>query len=506
MMVGNDIRHDTRVLKTALALADGGVDVSILGYSSSGVREESRLGTVRIIRVPVDWQLRNRLWAKQERARGRRIFHGSFDKAGLRLVALAGRLRAAEASEIGGPDNRARALISRGSLAIAARRRKYGSVLARRETRLRAALSTWLENQEAGASWRRLLPEIDDYELAFASVVDALEWDVIHAHDVHLVGVASRAVARRRARGKPGDAESCWVYDAHEFVAGLSVYPPRTKRKVAAYLDLEREYARDAAGVITVTEPLALELQRRYRYPVTPAVVMNSPALGDEAHRIDVGIRAVCGLPDNVPLVVYSGGVTAARGIDTAVEALPRLSGVHLAVVCVPHARVKPAIQLAARAEALGVRDRLHLLDPVPPDQVSSFVASADVGIIPLRHFGSHEVALANKLFEYTHAGLPVLVSDCRAQAEFVRTNGLGAVHVADDPDSYAIELSGVLDRVPEIRRQIAALRGLLEPYSWTHQERNLRDFYRQIFDDPTGITEPAAPSTLNDVLRADPF
>ena len=49
----------------------------------------------------------------------------------------------------------------------------------------------------------------------------------------------------------------------------------------------------------------------------------------------------------------------------------------------------------------LGVGDRLHLLDPVRPDEVSAFVASADVGLLPLRHFGSHEMALANKLFEY---------------------------------------------------------------------------------------------------------
>jgi len=53
MLVGNDIRNDTRVLKSALALSDGGLEVTVLGYASGGVREEAMLGEVRIIRVPV---------------------------------------------------------------------------------------------------------------------------------------------------------------------------------------------------------------------------------------------------------------------------------------------------------------------------------------------------------------------------------------------------------------------------------------------------------------------
>ncbi len=498
MMVGNDIRHDTRVLKTALALADGGVDVTILGYASSGAREESHLGPVRIVRVPVAWRLRDRMWARQRAARERRLFHGALDQRGRRLAALEAGLRAREAEQLGGRGRRARAVVGRASAKVAAVRQRYGSGIARRETAWRSDFETWLAGQDTGASWRRIIPEIDDYELAFGPAIDELDWDVIHAHDVHLVGVATRAVARRRARGGPGDADARWVYDAHEFVAGLSVYPPRTKRKVAAYLDLEQEYVRGASGVVTVTEPLAVELQRRYRLPDTPTVVMNSPVLGDATRDIEVGIREACGLAPDVPLMVYSGGVTVARGIDTAVEALPQLDGVHLAVVCVPHHKVTPATLLAEKAAQLGVADRLHLLDPVPPDQVSSFVASADVGIIPLRHFGSHEVALANKLFEYTYAGLPVLVSDCKAQAEFVSRHGLGGVHTADDPDSFAAALRDVLDRASQIRRTIADSPGLLEPYSWPHQEKNLRDFYRRLLRDPDGIVEPAASSTLD--------
>jgi len=344
------------------------------------------------------------------------------------------------------------------------------------------------------ASWRRVLPEITDYERAFGPVIDALGWDVIHAHDVHLMGIAKQAVARRRARGE----SAAWIYDAHEFVAGLSVYGSRTRRRVAGYEDLEREFISDASGVITVSEPLAQELQRRYQLPSRPAVVMNSPVLGAAARPIEVGIRAAIGLADGIPLIVYSGGVTAARGVGTAVAALPKLPGVHLAVVCVPNTATGAVEALAAQAASLEVGDRLHLLEPVRPDEVSAFLASADVGLLPFRHFGSHEVALANKLFEYLYAGLPVLVSDCKAQAEFVRAHGVGAVHIAGDASSFATELRGLLAHRAVVAQVIGHSPDLLEPFAWERQEDTLRSFYRELLGSPDAVVEPTVSSTLD--------
>ncbi len=492
MMVGNDIRHDTRVLKTALALADGGLDVTILGYASSGRREETRLGPVRILRVPVAWRLRDQRARKVAESQ-QRAFSLAVDANERRLIDLRANLRAREAAELGGPRRALRARTAAAMRQTARVRNAVDRRIGRLESRGRNYAHRWLAQHPIGASWRDVLPEIDDYELAFQPVIDQLEWDVIHAHDVHMVGIASRAVARRKARGRAGR----WIYDAHEFVAGLSTYPARPPRKVAAYLDLEREYVHDADAVITVTEPLAQELKIRYGLTERPAVVMNSPVLGDGVRGVEVGIRADCGLADGVPLLVYSGGVTVARGVDTAVDALPLLPGVHLAVVCVPHREIGPAKALTAQAERLGVADRLHLLDPVAPDQVSSYVASADVGIIPLRHFGSHEVALANKLFEYLYAGLPCLVSDCKAQAEFVTQHGVGGVHEAGSAASFAQAAQSVLERAAQLRAAIAACPDLLVPYAWERQEIALRDAYRRLFG-ADAVAEPATSSTLD--------
>src|SRR5690606_12587088 len=112
---------------------------------------------------------------------------------------------------------------------------------------------------------------------------------------------------------------------------------------------------------------------------------------------------------------------------------------------------------LRVHARERGVADRVHFLDPVPPADVVAELASADVGVLPLRHFGSHEVALANKLFEYLHAGLPMVVSDCAAQEQFVRRFGLGEVHPAEDSGALAAAVRSVLVDLPVWRAAVEA-------------------------------------------------
>ncbi len=179
--------------------------------------------------------------------------------------------------------------------------------------------------------------------------------------------------------------------------------------------------------------------------------------------------------------------------METAVEALTRLPQAHLAVVAVPSVHSPAVAAVRARAEQLGVHDRLHVVPGVPPDQVVAFLSSADIGLIPLRHYGSHEMALANKLFEYLHAGVPMVVSDCRAQADFVREHGLGEVHLAGDGADLAAAVTRALERREEIRARMADP-GLLARYTWDAQAQVLQGLYRELLPGH-GLRAEAAPS-----------
>ena len=104
-----------------------------------------------------------------------------------------------------------------------------------------------------GVRWRRISPELRDFELAFGPVIDHLEPAVIHAHDYHIVNVASLASKRAALLGR----RVPWIYDAHEFVPGMATYGGKTPRVIASYAQVEREYIRDADAVITVSPYIA---------------------------------------------------------------------------------------------------------------------------------------------------------------------------------------------------------------------------------------------------------
>ena len=185
----------------------------------------------------------------------------------------------------------------------------------------------WLPTLSRPVRWRSVIPEADDYEAVFGELLDQLRPDALHAHDMHVIGVAARAAGRAALRGQSMQV----VYDAHEYVPGLSQYGGRTPRIIAAWAQHEREYIRTADRVVTVSPAIARTLRRRYRLDHEPTVVINSPQLIAECNEI-TDVRAAAGLPADVPLLVYSGGVTRARGVETAIAALPRPPGVHLAV------------------------------------------------------------------------------------------------------------------------------------------------------------------------------
>ena len=265
------------------------------------------------------------------------------------------------------------------------------------------------------------------------------------------------------------------VYDAIENWAGMPREEWGTVRRHEALLRLEQEYAHRAAAVLTVSEPIAEALRERLRLAERPLVVLNAPPFEAVARVPHRRVREAAGVAQGTPLAVYSGSVSAARGLDTLIRAMPLLDGVHLAVVTVPFPHPSwPALE--ALAAELGVTDRVHAVPPVDPTELIGFLQDADAGVHTLPSGSvNHEMALPNKLFEYLHAGLPLVVSDAREMAGFVREHHLGAVYRSGDPESLAAAVRQVLaDPRPDVDR----VGRLAVQYSWQAQEPQVAAAY----------------------------
>ncbi len=496
MVVANDVAHDSRVRKEAAALAVTGAQVTVLGVAANGLPSKEMAGGATILRVAVPYSLR------EERKRSRKAQrdwrpplvgykHGStYAARNQRIRAELMEVRADSGAAIG------RARSGRGNLlkfkaGVAARLlRRARWQAAQRAASARNRVGTSADRSfKSGwraydglaqrlpwpAPWRTLYPEAFDLETAFGDLIDRLKPDVVHAHGMHVIGVAVRAAGRAKLRGRDLKV----VYDAHEYIAGLAQYGAQTRRSIAAWANHEAEYIRAADRVLTVSPAIATRLQREHRLRREPTVVMNTPDPVGEAIEVP-DIRARIGLAAEVPLLVYSGGVTHAHGVQIAVQALVDLPDAHLAVVCVPAVATAAVRALQAQASQVGVGDRLHCLEPVHPDEVVAFLRTADIGLIPMLRCPSHELALPSKLFEYAFAGLPVIASDLPSVQELVDRTRIGEVFVAADPGDLVAKVRVVLGDLDSYRERVADP-SYQQDVSWAGQATKLRAVYAEL-------------------------
>lgn len=317
----------------------------------------------------------------------------------------------------------------------------------------------------------RALPVVTDVAHTLTDLLVELQPDVLHAHHPQALLAARNAL--RILRGQGRDVKL--FYDARENFAGIPELEKGLQAGHEALLACERAMIGEADVVSTVSEPIADVLQKNNRLAARPAVLLNMPPLSPLAGSRTV--RDAAGLGTDVRIALYSGTMSWARGIETIIKGIAYMpADVHLVVVSVPlpHPMIP---KLEALAAEHGVADRLSFVGPVSQDQLLHYLSGADVAIHPLPGGSpNHDAAMPNKLFEYLHAGLPLVVSDARLMAEFVTTNGVGRVFTSEDPRSFGEQVGAVLADPP-----LERVGEVASTYSWQGQEEAIISLYNNI-------------------------
>lgn len=457
----NDLVIDTRGQKVATSLARFGLDVTVVARASARAPMTETVDGYHVVRVEVPAVPLARPVPKQSEALTRSA------------ATLLAQSRTAARAAIGrGSPLRSRP--RQAARAVKLRLRRSRTLAAARAAEAAERQATeglgGPDSRAAWPTWRETLGLPIEIAEAFWPTIQALAPDVVHCHD--LDGLAAAGFAHDRLRATGSDCRL--VYDAHENWAGLPDldWIPRVH---GSLLGLERDYIAVADLVVTVSAEIAEVLERRYSLPARPLVLLNTPSSG-RGRPAGRSLRADTGVGSNVPLMVYSGSISHARRVPDLIRVLPLLPELHLAVVSVPYPH-RLAPEFEALAAELGVTDRMHIVAPVPSPQVVDYLSGATFGVHPLLPGApNHEMALPNKIFEYLHAGIPLVVSDCRTMAQFVTTNQIGRSFHFGDVDSLAAAIEEVLTGLAEGRLRPAP--DLAEQYSWEAQEPALAAAY----------------------------
>jgi glycosyltransferase involved in cell wall biosynthesis len=267
------------------------------------------------------------------------------------------------------------------------------------------------------------------HESRLARALRSLRPDILHAHDSNaLVPVAWAA----------GSLGVPYVYDAHDLWLGR---PRRERSRIYFALNqllyglVERLLIPRAAATLTVSEPIARHLRRRYRL-VRVHLVPNYPEPGRPGQRKE--LRSLVGggsIGTRGAVVLYLGGLMAGRGLEQLVDAVGMARSPELVLL----GDGPLASDLLRRAASSGAADRVHLLAPVSPEEVTAYATSADIGVSPIVPSSlNYRFSLPNKLFQYMAAGIPVVASDLPQVREVVEGAGCGIVVDTTRPAAIA--------------------------------------------------------------------
>jgi UDP-GlcNAc3NAcA epimerase len=312
------------------------------------------------------------------------------------------------------------------------------------------------------------------------AAVAAAPADIYSAKALVALPVARAAAERSGGR---------FVYD----VADLHVESGRLAAMpgpVKAYLrGREGGWMSDAAGLTTVTEPLADELVRRFGSE-RPVVVMNcrprwrpedpNPPTSERL-RAAIAAAAPTSLPD-APILLYQGSFREDQGIEELLTALTiePLRDVPVTAVFLGFGRLEAKLREAAAASP----GRIVVLPPVPSEELLEWTAGADLSFVgaPPKTINL-TLTIPNKLFESMMAGVPVVVAGETAVAALVASAGVGAVVTPWTPEAIAATIAGLLSASPDERQALrqTARTAALERYNGETEARGLVELYRRL-------------------------
>ena len=308
--------------------------------------------------------------------------------------------------------------------------------------------------------------------------------DVLHVHDLPLAKTAIRLGKRHRVPV---------VFDVHEnFPEALNVWFEWKKNPVIRlknqlffgyrrWVNFERYAVRRSDRVVAVVEEMKDRLVAKYQVPPEKITVVTN----SEYRTFKDGERVpnVYGPDAEKFIVTYTGNVGPHRGVDTVIEGMQYLKDLPVQFAIV--GRTNPAVQrtLEEMIAQYALEDHVKLYGYQPFTSFPSFMAQADVNVIP-HHSNAHtDNTIPHKIYQCMQMQRPLLVSSSAPIRRVVEETSSGLVFEAGNPRDMARQVRALYE--DEELRQRLAQNGYLAtqegPYHWEHTQAALLELYHEL-------------------------
>ncbi len=320
--------------------------------------------------------------------------------------------------------------------------------------------------------WRDRLSIFPLRPLAWAIALDEIAEPADLWHGMWAGSLPALERLRRRFGGRT-------VYDSRDVYIQARAFGSMSRPWKWLLGGLERRWARRCDAVLTVNDAYAEILEQELGI-ARPTVVRNTPGRYIPSSPPPDLLRERLSLPPSTAIVLYQGGLMSERGVEEGMEAILDVPNAVLVLMGYGSQRH----QILAIARSRRYRDKVLVVDPVPPTDLLDWTASSDVMLMAIQPTTlNHRFTTPNKLWEAMAAGVPVVASDLPGMAAVVRETGCGVLVDSVDPSDIARGIREILalpaDKGRALRER--CLSAARTTYNWESQVGDLLALYERL-------------------------
>lgn len=229
------------------------------------------------------------------------------------------------------------------------------------------------------------------------------------------------------------------VFDSHEL---FSEVPELVDRPLIQkfWKNLEDLLIPRLKNCNTVCNSIANYYNHRYQSKFN--VIRNLPSINNEIEKSNFPFDTA-----SKKIIIYQGAINKGRGLELIIETMSHLDNAILVII--GGGDIKK--ELVRKVDKLRLTNKIKFISTLSPDKLKKITPLADLGISIEEDLGlNYKFALPNKLFDYIHADLPVLVSDLPEMKKIVNTYKVGEVVSNRNPGAIAHQINSVLTKKNE--------------------------------------------------------
>ena len=262
------------------------------------------------------------------------------------------------------------------------------------------------------------------------------------------------------------------IYDSHEYFTEVPELVNR-KRVQKIWKSIEKRIYPKLKDVITVNDSIADLYEKEYG--LRPKVVRNIP----KSNRVTITkTRKELGLPeDKFILILQGSGINIDRGAEEMVEAMTHIEEAVLLIV----GSGDVIDMLKRKVNELSINNKVIFKPKQHYDELMQYTANADLGLTLDKDTNlNYRFSLPNKLFDYIHAGIPVLASPLPEIIKIIDHYKIGDFIPSHHPKMIAQKVNEIIDNRAVVDDWKKNLNLAVRELSWETEEHVLKEVYEK--------------------------